>query len=120
MPVHDLGKGGPAGAEFIRGMRPILVAEGDAAEDEAVLRNPEMPAHEGGIRCQGRLRDARPPFAYRGAEIRCAKGDHVCTLLMEGHPFHGATFGTVGTVTLLVDLWIEGRLLPGHMHAAPR
>ncbi len=40
----------------------------------------------------------------RGAEIRCAQGDHVCALLMEEHPFHGATFGTVGTVTLLVDL----------------
>ena len=53
-----------------------------------------------------------------GAEIRCAKGDHVCGLSMEGHPFHGATFGAVGTVTLLVDLWIEGRLLP-HMRAAP-
>ncbi len=53
-----------------------------------------------------------PVYRYRGAEIRCAQGDHVCALLMEGHPFHGATFGTVGTVTLLVDLWIEGRLLP--------
>jgi hypothetical protein len=61
-----------------------------------------------------------PVYRYRGAEIRCAQGDHVCALLMEGHPFHGATFGTVGTVTLLVDLWIEGRLLPGYMRAVPR
>ncbi len=44
---------------------------------------------------------------------------HVCILLMPAHPFHGATFGTVGTVTLLVDLWIEGRLLPGYMRAVP-
>ena len=58
-----------------------------------------------------------PVHRYRGAEIRCAKGDHVCALLMEGHPFHGTTFGTVGTVTLLVDLWIEGRLLPSYMRA---
>ena len=41
-------------------------------------------------------------------------------LLMEGHPFHGASFGAVGTVTLLVDLWIEERLLPGHMRAIPK
>jgi hypothetical protein len=61
-----------------------------------------------------------PVYRYRGAEIQCAKGDHPCALLMEGHPFHGATFGAVGTVTLLVDLWIEGRLLPGHMRAVPR
>ena len=40
--------------------------------------------------------------------------------LMEGHPVHGATFGTVGTVTLLVDLWIEGRLLPGYMRAVSK
>ena len=59
-----------------------------------------------------------PVYRHRGAEIRCVQGDHVCALLMEGHPFHGATFGTVGTVMLLVDLWIEGRLLP-HMRAAP-
>ncbi len=39
---------------------------------------------------------------------------------MEGHPFHGATFGTVGTVRLLVDLWIKGRLLPGHTRAVPK
>ena len=61
-----------------------------------------------------------PVYRYRGAEIRCAQGDHVCALLMEGHPFHGATFGTVGTVTLLVDLWIEGRLLPSYMRAVPK
>ena len=61
-----------------------------------------------------------PLFRYRGAEIRCTKGGHVCTLSMEGHPFHGATFGTVGTVRLLVDLWIKGRLLPGHMRAVPK
>ena len=59
-----------------------------------------------------------PVYRHRGAEIRCAQGDHVCALLMEGHPFHGATFGTVGTVTLLVDLWIEGRLLPGYTRGA--
>ena len=59
-----------------------------------------------------------PVYAYRGAEIRCAKDGHVA-LLMEGHPFHGTTFGAVGTVTLLVDLWIEGRLLP-HLRAVPK
>ncbi len=37
-----------------------------------------------------------PAYAYRGAEIRCAKGGHVCGLLMEGHPLHGLTFGVVG------------------------
>ncbi len=58
-----------------------------------------------------------PTYAYRGAEIRCAKGGHVCALLMEGHPFNGATFGAVGTVKLLVDLWIEGRLLPSLQRA---
>ena len=45
-----------------------------------------------------------PVYSYRGAEIRCNKGGHVCPLLMEGHPLHGATFGVVGTVTPLVDL----------------
>ena len=59
-------------------------------------------------------------FAYRGAEIRCAKGGHVCALLMEGHPLHGHTFGTAGTVAPLVDLWVEKRRLPAHMRATPK
>ncbi len=61
-----------------------------------------------------------PVYRHRGAEIRCAKGGHVCALFMEGHPFHGATFGAVGTVTLLVDLWIEGRLLPSYRRVVPK
>ncbi len=61
-----------------------------------------------------------PVYRYRGALIQCAKGGHACVLLMEGHPFHGASFGAVGTVTLLVDLWIEGRLLPAYMRAGPK
>ncbi len=55
-----------------------------------------------------------PVYSYRGAEIRCPKGGHVCGLLMEGHPPHGMTFGVVGTVTRLVDLWMEERRLPDH------
>jgi hypothetical protein len=45
-----------------------------------------------------------PVYRHRGAEIRCLRGGHVCGLLMEAHPFHGATFGVPGTVTPLVDL----------------
>jgi hypothetical protein len=45
-----------------------------------------------------------PVYAYRGAEIRCNKGGHVCGLFMEDHPLDGWTFGVVGTVTPLVDL----------------
>ncbi len=61
-----------------------------------------------------------PVYRYRGAEIRCNKGGHVCALLMEGHPLHGATFGVVGTVTKLIDLWVEERRLPSYMRAVPK
>ena len=61
-----------------------------------------------------------PAYAYRGAEIRCLKGGHVCGLLMEGHPLHGSTFGLVGTITPLVDLWVEERRLPDYMPAEPK
>ena len=61
-----------------------------------------------------------PVYTYRGAEIRCLKGGHVCALLVEGHPLHGATFGVVGTVTPLVDLWVEERRLPSYMRAVPK
>ncbi len=61
-----------------------------------------------------------PVYRYRGAEIRCLKGGHVCGLLMEGHPLHGATFGVVGTVTPLVDLWVEERRLPSYMRVVSK
>ncbi len=59
-----------------------------------------------------------PVYRHRGAEIRCDKGGHICGLLMEGHPLNGWTFGVVGTVTPLVDLWVEERRLPDHYRAA--
>jgi hypothetical protein len=39
---------------------------------------------------------------------------------MEGHPLDGSTFGVVGTVTSLIDLWVEERRLPGYMRAVPK
>ena len=56
-----------------------------------------------------------PVYAYRGAEVRCAKGGHVCALLMPDHPLDGMTFGVPGTITPLVDAWIRDGRLPDHM-----
>ena len=53
-----------------------------------------------------------PVYRYRGGEIRCARGGQVCSLFMEGHPLHGSSFGVVGTITPLVDPWVEERRLP--------
>ena len=40
--------------------------------------------------------------------------------LMPDHPLHGRNFGVAGTITSLIDLWVEGRQLPGHMRAVPK
>ena len=61
-----------------------------------------------------------PVYRYRGAEIRCNRGGHVCTLLMPGHPLHGSPFGGVGTITPLIDLWVEENRLPSYMRAVPK
>jgi hypothetical protein len=61
-----------------------------------------------------------PVFRYRGAEIRCNKGGHVCALFMPGHPLDGHSFGAPGTITHLVDLWIKEQRLPDHLRAVPR
>ena len=61
-----------------------------------------------------------PVYSYRGAEIRCLPGGHVCGLLMESHPLHGHSFGAPGTITPLVDLWLDKRLLPEHMRIVPK
>ena len=44
-----------------------------------------------------------PSYRYRGAEISCTPGGHVCGLFMPEHPLHGSTFGVIGTVQPLVD-----------------
>lgn len=56
-----------------------------------------------------------PSYAYRGAVIDCQTGGHVCMLRMPDHPLHGRGFGSVGTITPLVDLWIDERRLPSYM-----
>ena len=61
-----------------------------------------------------------PSYRYPGAEIRCCPGGHVCGLFLPEHPFHGSTFGVVGTVTPLVDLWRDAGRLPSHYRAAPK
>jgi hypothetical protein len=36
---------------------------------------------------------------------------------MPEHPLHGMSFGVVGTVTALVDLWADAGRLPSYMRA---
>jgi hypothetical protein len=61
-----------------------------------------------------------PSYRYRGAVIDCLKGGHVCRLTMPSHPLHGHSFGVVGTITPLVDLWLDEGRLPRYMRAAPK
>ena len=61
-----------------------------------------------------------PSYTYRGARIECLPGGHVCGLFMNDHPLHGATFGVPGTVTPLIDMWLDERRLPDHMRVVPR
>ena len=37
-----------------------------------------------------------------------------------GHSCGGLTFGVVGTITPLVDIWLDGGRLHAHVRAAPR
>ncbi len=43
----------------------------------------------------------------------------MCDLLMPEHPLHGGSFGVVGTITPLIDLWVEERRLPSQLRAVP-
>jgi hypothetical protein len=61
-----------------------------------------------------------PTYAYRGARIECHKGAHVCGLFLEGHPLHRMSFGVPGTITPLVDLWVEKGELPGYMRVVSK
>jgi hypothetical protein len=61
-----------------------------------------------------------PSYRYRGAVIDCLKGGYVCRLTMETHPLHGLSFGAVGTITPLVDGWIDESRLPCYMRAVPK
>jgi hypothetical protein len=61
-----------------------------------------------------------PSYRYRGAEIHCCPGGQVCGLTLRDHPLNGATFGVVGTITPLVDLWVDEGRLPGYIRQKPR
>ena len=61
-----------------------------------------------------------PVYRYRGAEIRCMPGGHVCTLFLDRHPLHERSFGVPGTITPLVDLWLDERRLPDYMRAVAK
>lgn len=60
-----------------------------------------------------------PSYRYRGAIIDCQKGGYICRLVMPDHPLHGRSFGVVGTITPLVDLWLNERRLPRHLRVVP-
>ncbi len=49
-----------------------------------------------------------PTYRYRGAEIRCFPGGHICALFMPEHPWHKTSFGASGTVTTKIDAWLDG------------
>jgi hypothetical protein len=52
--------------------------------------------------------------------IDCMKGGHVCRLSMSAHPLHDQSFGVVGTITPLVDLWLDEGRLPGYVRVVPK
>ena len=58
-----------------------------------------------------------PSHGYRGAVIDCQKGGHVCVLKMPDHPLHGCGFGALGTITPLVNLWLNERRLSRYTRA---
>jgi hypothetical protein len=61
-----------------------------------------------------------PTYSYRGARIECSKGEYVGGLFMAGHPLDRLSFGVVGAITLLVELWLEEGRLPSYMRAVLR
>jgi hypothetical protein len=61
-----------------------------------------------------------PTYGYRGARIDCSKGEHVCGLFLAGHPLDQLSFGVVGTIMPLVDLWLDEGRVPSFMRAVPR
>ena len=61
-----------------------------------------------------------PVYRYRDAEIRCLRGGNVCGLFMAEHPFHSGSFGVPGTITPLIDLWLDEKRLPDYVRAVPR
>ena len=48
------------------------------------------------------------------------KGGHVCTLKMPDYSIDGLGSGIVGTITPLVNLWVNEMRLPCYMRAMPK
>ena len=61
-----------------------------------------------------------PIYRYCGAEIHCLPGGHVFGLRMPGHAMNGTTFGVPGTITPLIDIWLDEGQLPRHLRQNER
>lgn len=59
-----------------------------------------------------------PSYRFRSAEIHCCPGGHVCGLVLAGHPLNGATFGVPGTITPLLDSWLDEGQLPRQLRTS--
>jgi hypothetical protein len=61
-----------------------------------------------------------PSYQYRGAEIHCYLGGHVCGLVLRDHSLNGVIFGVVGTITPLVDAGVDEERLSRHTRQPPK
>ena len=61
-----------------------------------------------------------PSYRYRGTEIHCCPGGHVCGLVLRDHPLNDATFGVAGTIMPLMDVWLDEGRLPRHLRQKPK
>src|SRR5260370_39104279 len=67
-PAYRLIERGAVGAKAVGLVRAILIAEGDAADDETILAHGKIVAHELRMRSQRRLRNRRDTEALGGEE----------------------------------------------------
>ncbi len=97
--------------------------EGEAPSQDAtdrIARSLRLDA-EGAEREERRLDRLRPLVAWFGVPAASAPPPWEPPSTAGGRStwpwrrWHGLTFGVVGTVTPLVDVWVEERRLPGHM-----
>jgi hypothetical protein len=56
----------------------------------------------------------------RRARIECFKGGRSCSLFTDRHPLHGRGFSALGTITPLVEPWLDEGRLPSYMRVVPK
>ncbi len=116
---------------MLAGLSPLREAIGSTKKEADALRATVQHEREARSRAEPAVLAAQAEASAqreRGtralschhARIECLKDGRLCSLFMDGRPLHGRGFSALGTITPLVEPWLDEGRLPSYMRLVPK